>query len=150
MIDGEGRVIWGDQLLMVYAEDLLSRRQGVTIIADVKASRALFDHVAAHGGQPLMWKTGHSLIKSKMKETGSPLAGEMSGHVFFADTYYGFDDALYAGVRLLAASARLGKSVTELRGAIPEMLNTPEMRFQVDEARKFPAIAEVSERLATN
>jgi len=149
-IDGEGRVIWGDQLLMIYAEDVLKTHQGATIIADVKASRALFDHVAAHGGEPLMWKTGHSLIKSKMKETGSPLAGEMSGHVFFADTYYGFDDALYAGVRLLAASARLGKSVTELRGAIPPMLNTPEMRFQVDEVRKFPAIAEVTERLTTN
>ena len=149
-IDGEGRVIWGDQLLMIYAEDLLKSRPGATIIADVKASRALFDHVAAHGGEPLMWKTGHSLIKSKMKETGSPLAGEMSGHVFFADTYYGFDDALYAGIRLLAASARLGKSVTALRGAIPPMLNTPEMRFQVDETRKFPAIDEVTKRLTTN
>ena len=149
-IDGEGRVIWGDQLLMIYAEDVLKTHQGQTIIADVKASRALFDHVAKHGGEPLMWKTGHSLIKSKMKETGSPLAGEMSGHVFFADTYYGFDDALYAGVRLLAASARLGKSVTELRGAIPDMLNTPEMRFQVDEARKFPAMAEITERLTNN
>jgi len=149
-IDGEGRVIWGDQLLMIYAEDVLKTHQGQTIIADVKASRALFDHVAKCGGKPLMWKTGHSLIKSKMKETGSPLAGEMSGHVFFADTYYGFDDALYAGVRLLAASARLGKSVTELRGAIPDMLNTPEMRFQVDEARKFPAMAEITERLTTN
>ncbi len=95
-----------------------------------------------------MWKTGHSLIKSKMKETGSPLAGEMSGHVFFADTYYGFDDALYAGIRLIAASARLGKSITELRGAMPDMLNTPEMRFQVDESRKFAAIDEVSARLA--
>ena len=95
-----------------------------------------------------MWKTGHSLIKSKMKETGSPLAGEMSGHVFFADTYYGFDDALYAGLRLIAASARLGKSVTELRGEMPAMLNTPEMRFQVDESRKFAAIDEVSARLA--
>ena len=95
-----------------------------------------------------MWKTGHSLIKSKMKETSSPLAGEMSGHVFFADTYYGFDDALYAGVRLIAASARLGKSVTELRGSMPDMLNTPEMRFQVDESRKFAAIDEVSARLA--
>jgi len=151
-IDGEGRVIWGDQLLMIYAEDLLKMRpegaQAPTIIADVKASRALFDHVAAHGGEPVMWKTGHSLIKSKMKETGSPLAGEMSGHVFFADTYYGFDDALYAGIRLLAASARLGKSVTELRGAMPNMLNTPEMRFQVDESRKFAAIDEVSARLA--
>tara|TARA_A100001391_G_scaffold101953_4_gene67821 strand:- start:2506 stop:3912 length:1407 start_codon:yes stop_codon:yes gene_type:complete len=148
-IDGEGRVIWGDQLLMIYAEDLLKERQGATIIADVKASRALFDSVSANGGKPLMWKTGHSLIKSKMKETGSPLAGEMSGHVFFADTYYGFDDALYAGIRLIAASARLGKSVTELRGAMPDMLNTPEMRFQVDESRKFAAIDEVKERLAS-
>ncbi|MEP3422724.1 MAG: phosphomannomutase/phosphoglucomutase [Erythrobacter sp.] len=149
-IDGAGRVIWGDQLLMIYAEDVLKTHKGATVIADVKASRALFDHVAAHGGEPLMWKTGHSLIKSKMKETGSPLAGEMSGHVFFADTYYGFDDALYAGLRLIAASARLGKSVTELRGAIPEMLNTPEMRFQVDEARKFPAMDEITQRLTTN
>ena len=147
-IDGEGRVIWGDQLLMIYAEDLLQTLGGATIIADVKASRALFDHVTAHGGEPLMWKTGHSLIKSKMKETGSPLAGEMSGHVFFADEYYGFDDALYAGVRLIAASARLGKSVTELRGAMPELVNTPEMRFQVDESRKFAAIKEVEDRLA--
>ena len=147
-IDGEGRVIWGDQLLMIYAEDLLASRKGATIIADVKASRALFDHVAAHGGQPVMWKTGHSLIKSKMKEVSSPLAGEMSGHVFFADTYYGFDDALYAGVRLIAAAARLGRSVTELRSAMPGMINTPEMRFQVDETRKFAAIEEVKARLA--
>lgn len=147
-IDGEGRVIWGDQLLMIYAQDLLQRRAGATIIADVKASRALFDHVEAHGGKPVMWKTGHSLIKSKMKETGAPLAGEMSGHVFFADTYYGYDDALYAGVRLIAASARLGHSVTELRGAMPDMVNTPEMRFQVDEPRKFAAVEEVRDRLA--
>ena len=149
-IDGEGRVIWGDQLLMVFAEDLLARRKGATIIADVKASRALFDHVSAHGGDPLMWKTGHSLIKSKMKETGSPLAGEMSGHVFFADEYYGYDDALYAGVRLIAAAARLGKSVTELRSAMPPMINTPEMRFQVDESRKFAAIGEIAGRVAAS
>ncbi|PEQ12349.1 phosphomannomutase [Novosphingobium sp. PC22D] len=147
-IDGEGRVIWGDQLLMIYAEDLLKILPGSTIIADVKASRALFDTVSQNGGEPLMWKTGHSLIKSKMKETGSPLAGEMSGHVFFAHEYYGYDDALYAAVRLIAASARLGKSVTEMRGAMPAMLNTPEMRFQVDESRKFAAIDEVKERLS--
>ena len=146
-IDGQGRVIWGDQLLMIYAEDLLTRRPGATIIADVKASRALFDHVAACGGKPLMWKTGHSLIKSKMKEVSSPLAGEMSGHVFFADDYYGYDDALYAGVRLIAASARLGRSVTQLRSDMPQMLNTPELRFQVDESRKFAAIEEVKARL---
>lgn len=147
-IDGKGRIIWGDQLLMIYAEDLLARMPGAVVIADVKASRALFEHVEKHGGKPLMWKTGHSLIKSKMKENGSPLAGEMSGHVFFADTYYGYDDALYAGVRLIAASARMGKSVTELRGAMPAMVNTPEMRFQVDEARKFAAIGEVEDRLS--
>ena len=147
-IDGEGRVIWGDQLLMIYAQDLLATRKGATIIADVKASRALYDHVDACGGVPLMWKTGHSLIKSKMKETGSPLAGEMSGHVFFADEYYGFDDALYAGVRLMTAAARLGKSVTQLRSDMPQMINTPEMRFQVDESRKFAAIEEVKDRLS--
>ena len=147
-IDGEGRVIWGDQLLMIYAEDLLRTRKGATIIADVKASRALYDHVEACGGEPLMWKTGHSLIKSKMKETGSPLAGEMSGHVFFADDYYGFDDALYAGVRLMTSAARLGKSVTQLRSDMPQMINTPEMRFQVDESRKFAAIEEVKDRLS--
>jgi phosphomannomutase len=147
-IDGEGRIIWGDQLLMIYAEDLLDRSPGAMIIADVKASRALFDRVAELGGKPLMWKTGHSLIKSKMKETHAPLAGEMSGHIFFADEYYGYDDALYGAVRLIAASARLGKSVTELRSAMPEMRNTPELRFQVDESRKFAAIEEVKARLA--
>src|SRR5690606_35559893 len=148
-IDGEGRIIWGDQLLMIYAEDLLRVTPQSTIIADVKASKALFERVAELGGKPLMWKTGHSLIKSKMKETRAPLAGEMSGHVFFADTYYGYDDALYAAVRLMAASARLGKSVTELRSAMPAVLNTPEMRFQVDESRKFAAIEEVKARLAS-
>ncbi len=147
-IDGEGRVIWGDQLLMIYAEDLLRDRPGSTIIADVKASKLLFERVAELGGKPLMWKTGHSLIKSKMKETLAPLAGEMSGHVFFADTYYGYDDALYGAIRLIAASARLGKSVTELKSAIPPVLNTPELRFQVDEVRKFAAIQEVKDRLA--
>ena len=147
-IDGQGRIIWGDQLLMIYAEDLLRMEPGAAIIADVKASRALFERVSQLGGRPLMWKTGHSLIKSKMKEIGAPLAGEMSGHVFFAHQYYGFDDALYAAVRLIAASARLGKSVTELRGAMPELVNTPELRFQVDESRKFAVIDEVKARLS--
>jgi phosphomannomutase len=149
-IDGEGRVIWGDQLLMIFAEDLLRQEPGATIIADVKASQALFERVAELGGKPVMWKTGHSLIKSKMKETGAPLAGEMSGHVFFAHQYYGFDDALYAAVRLIAAAARLGKTVTELRDAMPAMVNTPELRFQVDESRKFAVIEEVRDRLAAS
>lgn len=146
-IDGQGRVIWGDQLLQIYAEDVLREVPGATIIADVKASQALFDRVRELGGEPLMWKTGHSLIKSKMKETGSPLAGEMSGHIFFKHDYYGFDDAIYAGVRLIAAAGNSGKSVTDMRSAMPEMINTPEMRFQVDESRKFAVIDEVLARL---
>ncbi len=146
-IDGEGRVIWGDQLLAIYAEDVLKSVPGVTIIADVKASQALYDRVAELGGVPMMWKTGHSLIKSKMKETGSPLAGEMSGHIFFKHDYYGFDDALYGAIRLIRAATSLGKSVTQLRGEMPAMVNTPEMRFQVDESRKFAAVDEVLARL---
>ncbi len=146
-IDGEGRVIWGDQLLAIYAEAVLREVPGATIIADVKASQALYDRVAELGGEPLMWKTGHSLIKSKMKQTGSPLAGEMSGHIFFKHEYYGFDDALYAAVRLIRAAGTLGKSVTQLRGEMPAMVNTPEMRFQVDESRKFAAVDEVLSRL---
>ncbi|MCW2391990.1 phosphomannomutase [Sphingobium sp. B1D7B] len=147
-IDGEGRIIWGDQLLAILAEPVLTAEPGATIIADVKASQALFDRVAELGGKPLMWKTGHSLVKSKMKETGSPLAGEMSGHIFFKHEYYGFDDALYAAVRLIRAASTLGRSVTQLRGAMPAMVNTPELRFQVDESRKFAVIEEVLRRLA--
>ena len=149
-IDGEGRVIWGDQLLQIYAAAVLQDHPGATVIADVKASQALFDRVAALGGQPLMWKTGHSLIKAKMKETGSPLAGEMSGHIFFADRYYGYDDAPYAAVRLIEAATKLGQSVTELRGGMAPMVNTPEMRFQVDESRKFAIVDEVLDRLAAS
>jgi len=149
-IDGTGRVIWGDQLLSIYAEPVLKKDPGATIIADVKASQALYDRIAELGGKSLMWKTGHSLIKSKMKETGCPLAGEMSGHVFFAQDYYGFDDALYAAVQLISAAHTLGKSVTELRGEMPDMINTPEMRFQVDESRKFAVIDEVLARLSAD
>ena len=146
-IDGEGRVIWGDQLLAIYAQAVLAEEPGATIIADVKASQALYDRVAELGGKPLMWKTGHSLIKSKMKETGCPLAGEMSGHIFFKHQYYGYDDALYAAVRLIRAATSIGKSVTQLRSEVPDMVNTPEMRFQVDESRKFAVVDEVLARL---
>jgi len=149
-IDGEGRVIWGDQLLQIYAEDVLKSEPGSTIIADVKASQALYDRIAELGGKPLMWKTGHSLIKSKMKEVSSPLAGEMSGHVFFKHDYYGFDDAPYAAIRLIQAATNIGKSVTQLRSDMVEMINTPEMRFQVDESRKFPVVDEILERLAAS
>ena len=147
-VDGEGRVVWGDQLLSILAEPVLRDVPGATIIADVKASQALFDRVAELGGTPLMWKTGHSLIKSKMKETGAPLAGEMSGHIFFAHQYYGFDDGIYSAVRLIRAVSALGGSLTDLRSAMPAVVNTPEMRFQVDEARKFAVVEEVLDRLA--
>ena len=147
-VDGEGRTIWGDQLLAILAEPVLADCPGATIIADVTASQALFDRVAELGGAPLMWKTGHSHIKSKMKQTGAPLAGEMSGHIFFAHQYYGFDDALYAAVRLIRAVTRLGGSLAGLRSAMPDIVNTPEMRFQVDEPRKFAVVEEVLDRLA--
>ena len=146
-IDHKGRVVWGDQLVAIYAADVLKAHPGATIIADVKASQALFDEIAKHGGQPLMWKTGHSLLKAKMAETGSPLAGEMSGHIFFADKWYGFDDALYCGVRLIGLVSKSGGSLADLRDGLPDMVNTPETRFQVDEVRKFAIVDEVKERL---
>jgi phosphomannomutase len=146
-IDSQGRIVWGDQLLAILGADVLRKRPGATIIADVKASQALFDVVAAMGGTPLMWKTGHSLIKVKMAETGSPLAGEMSGHIFFADEYYGFDDALYAAVRLLRAVARSGKSLAELRDALPVFVNTPEIRIACADERKFAVVRALAEDL---
>ena len=149
-VDGEGRVIWGDQLLMILAAPVLKELPGATIIADVKASQTLFDRIAEMGGTPLMWKTGHSLIKSKMKETGSPLAGEMSGHIFFKHQWYGFDDALYAAIRLIRAVSASGKSLTELRSAMPPSIATPELRFPIDDTRKFAVVDEVAARLAAD
>ena len=148
-IDGQGRVVWGDQILSILAEPVLRAEPGSTIIADVKASQALYDRIAELGGKPLMWKTGHSLIKVKMKETDSPLAGEMSGHIFFRHEWYGFDDALYAAIRLISAVRVLGGSLTALKDAMPELVNTPEMRFQVDESRKFAVVEEILDRLET-
>ena len=149
-VDGKGRVIWGDQLLMILAEPVLKEQPGATIIADVKASQVLFDHVAKIGGAPLMWKTGHSLIKAKMKETGAPLAGEMSGHIFFQHRWYGFDDALYAAVRLIEAVSASGKSITQIMDKMPKSVATPEMRFPVEESRKFAVVNEVRQRLSAN
>jgi phosphomannomutase len=146
-IDGEGRVVWGDQLLSILAEPVLAKEPGAPIIADVKASQALYDRIAELGGEPVMWKTGHSLIKTKMKETHAPLAGEMSGHIFFAQDYYGFDDAQYAAIRLIRAVHSIGKSLTQLKTEMPAVVNTPEMRFQVDESRKFAVVDEVLDRL---
>jgi phosphomannomutase len=147
LIDDKGRILFGDQLLVILARDVLHEHPGATIIADVKASQVLFDEVARAGGNPLMWRTGHSLIKAKMAETGSPLAGEMSGHIFFADRWYGFDDALYASVRMLGILARMDTRLSEVRDALPQVINTPEVRFDCDDTRKFAVIEEVAARL---
>lgn len=149
-VDGQGRVVWGDQILSILALPVLEALPGATIIADVKASQMLYDRIAELGGTPCMWKTGHSLIKTKMKETGAPLAGEMSGHIFFAKDYYdfyGFDDAQFAAIQLIRAIAAQGGSLAALRDAMPALVNTPEMRFQVDESRKFAVVDEVLDRL---
>jgi phosphomannomutase len=147
LIDDKGRILFGDQLLVLLARDVLHAHPGATIIADVKASQVLFDEVARAGGNPLMWRTGHSLIKAKMAETGSPLAGEMSGHIFFADHWYGFDDALYAAVRTLGVLARMDRRLSDVRDALPQVINTPEVRFDCDDTRKFAVIEEVAARL---
>ncbi len=147
VIDAKGRVIWGDQLLVILASDVLARRPGATIIADVKSSQVFFDEIARLGGTALMSRTGHSLIKTMMAETGAALAGEMSGHIFFADGYYGFDDAPYAAVRLLSTLSRAGKPLTALRDAMPQLVNTPELRIDCAEERKFRVVEEVRARL---
>ncbi len=150
VVDNEGHILFGDQLLVILARDVLKAHPGATVIADVKASQVLFDEIARAGGTPLMWKTGHSLIKSKMAETGSPLAGEMSGHIFFADKWYGFDDAPYSAIRLLGIVARMDATLSETRAALPQVINTPELRFDCDEGRKFAVVAEVKDRLAAS
>ena len=147
VIDDTGQILFGDQLMVLLSRDVLRVHPGATIIADVKASQVLFDEIGRAGGKPLMWRTGHSLIKAKMAETGSPLAGEMSGHIFFADHWYGFDDALYAAVRTLGIVARMKEKLSAVRNAMAQVVNTPELRFDCDEARKFAVIDEVAARL---
>lgn len=147
VVDDEGEILWADQLLILWARGVLQAIPGAAIIADVKTSQVFFDEVARSGGKAIMWKTGHSLVKAKMKETGAPLAGEMSGHIFFADTYYGFDDALYAAVRLLSILSATGEKLSDFRKSLPKLVNTPELRFACDDTRKFAVIDEVKQRL---
>jgi phosphomannomutase len=147
VVDAGGRIMWGDQLMVVLAGDVLSRHPGAPILADVKASQVLFDEIARMGGRPVMAATGHSLIKAKLAETGAPLAGEMSGHIFFADGYYGFDDAVYVAVRLLGILGRSAHSLAQMRDQLPVVVNTPELRFPCPETRKFAVVGEVRERL---
>ncbi|MEX0760799.1 MAG: phosphomannomutase, partial [Tistlia sp.] len=142
-----GRVLWGDQLMLLLSREVLAERPGAPIIADVKASQVLFDGIAALGGQPIMGQTGHSLVKAKMIETGAPFAGEMSAHLFFADRFYGHDDALYAAVRLLNAIGKYGDSLAAFRDSLPKVVNTPELRFPCEESRKVAVVEEVAARL---
>jgi phosphomannomutase / phosphoglucomutase len=146
IVDGQGTIIWGDYLLIIYARDVL-RRLGPSqsIIFDVKCSQALPDAVTAAGGVPVMWKTGHSLIKDEMKRRGAPLAGEMSGHMFFSEGFYGHDDALYAAARLLRILADSGQTVRELLADVPHFVSTPELRVDCPDDRKFPIVARAVE-----
>jgi phosphomannomutase/phosphoglucomutase len=141
MVDGRGEIIWGDHILILYARDVLARTgKGQPIIFDVKCSQALTDEIARAGGVPIMWKTGHSLIKDKMKETHAPLAGEMSGHMFFSEGFYGHDDALYGAARLLRIVAESGRTVRELLADVPEYVSTPEIRVECGDDRKFALV----------
>ncbi len=147
VIDESGRIVWGDQLLALLARDVLANHPGATVIGDVKCSVALFDEIRRLGGEPVMWSAGHSLVKAKMAETGALLAGEMSAHIFFADDFYGFDDGLYAAIRTLQLIRRSGKSMGELLDELPVFVNTPELRFECPEERKFVVATEVAQRM---
>ena len=146
-IDERGQVLWGDRLMVVFARDVLAKMPGSTIISEVKASQCLYDDIAKQGGRPIMWKTGHSLIKSKMKSEQAVLAGEMSGHMFFADRYFGYDDAIYASCRLVEILAKTGQSLSSLVADLPATSVTPEIRVDMPDAVKFDVVSAVSDRL---
>jgi phosphomannomutase / phosphoglucomutase len=148
VVDETGRIIWGDELMVLLSREILREKPGSTIIAEVKCSQNLFDDIAAHGGRPLMWKAGHSLIKAKMKETGAALAGEMSGHIFFADRFYGFDDACYAGARVLEILSKTDKSLSELLADLPASVSTPELRVDCADEKKFAVVERIAEEFA--
>ncbi len=147
VVDALGRVLWGDQILSILVESQLREAPGAPIVADVKSSQALFDRIAALGGTPVMAPTGHSVMKTMMTRTGAPLGGELSGHLFFAGDYYGFDDAHYAAIRLIRAVHLSGRSLTDLRSAMPALVDTPDLRFPVDDARKVAVVDEIAARL---
>jgi phosphomannomutase/phosphoglucomutase len=140
IVDHEGNVVYGDQLMVVFSRDLLERIPGAKIIGEVKCSQVLFDDIEKHGGRPIMWRVGHSLIKSKMKEEGALLAGEMSGHMFFSEGYFGYDDAVYAGARLIEILTRKGKGLRTLLEDLPKTVNTPEIRLDCPDEKKFEVV----------
>jgi phosphomannomutase/phosphoglucomutase len=146
-VDEQGNVIYGDQLMIVYGREILTRKPGATFISEVKCSQIMFDDLKQRGGNPIMWKVGHSLIKAKMKETHAELAGEMSGHMFFADRYYGFDDALYAACRLIEIVAASGKPLSAQLADLPKTVTTPEIRFDCPDELKFEVVSRATESL---
>jgi len=148
VVDENGRIIWGDMLLLLLARHLLRERPGSTIISEVKCSQHMYDDIAAHGGRGIMWRTGHSPIKAKMKETGALLAGEMSGHMFFADRYYGFDDAIYAGARIMQVLAEQAGPMSALLTDVPHAVSTPEIRIDCSDERKFALVEEARAHFA--
>ena len=145
IVDENGRIMWGDELMVLFSRSILAAQPGATIIAEVKCSQTLFDDIEKHGGTPLMWKAGHSIIKAKMKETGAALAGEMSGHIFFADRFYGFDDATYAGVRVLEILSKTDMPLSALLADLPKTSSTPELRVDCPDDTKFEVVAKIVE-----
>jgi phosphomannomutase/phosphoglucomutase len=144
-VDERGNILWGDELLILFSRDVLKRHPGATIISEVKCSQRLFDQISLHGGTPIMWKAGHSLLKAKMKETKALLAGEMSGHMFFADRYFGYDDAIYASLRLLELLARASQPLSALLADLPKSVSTPEIRVECPDEKKFKVAAQATE-----
>jgi phosphomannomutase/phosphoglucomutase len=147
-VDEKGRPIFGDELMVLFAREILTRKPGATIISEVKSSHRLYNDIRKHGGNPIMWKTGHSLIKAKMKEAHAELAGEMSGHIFFADRYYGFDDAVYASLRLLEIVAKQRKTISALLADLPPSVSTPEIRIDCEDEIKFEVVNRVKNLLS--
>ncbi len=147
VVDDQGNILWGDQLLIIFARDILKKHPGATIIGEVKCSQVMYDEIARLGGRPIMWKTGHSLIKNKMKEEKALLAGEMSGHIFFADRYFGFDDAVYASLRLAEIVAASEVPLSEMLKDLPKMVSTPEIRVECPDEKKFEIVSRLTERL---
>ena len=143
VIDARGEVIWGDKLMIILSRALLDKHPGATIIGEVKCSQTMYDDIEAHGGRGVLWKTGHSLIKTKMKEEKALLAGEMSGHIFFADRYYGFDDAIYATLRILEIVSRSQVPLHEMLADVPKTFATPEIRVDCDDAHKFDLVRQM-------
>jgi phosphomannomutase/phosphoglucomutase len=143
-VDENGRIVWGDELLIIFARAILQQRPGAAIIGDVKCSRRLYEDIARHGGRAIMWKTGHSLIKHKLQQENAALAGEMSGHMFFNDRYYGFDDAIYASFRLLEIVSREGRGLGAMLADLPQTEFTPEIRLDCPDDRKFEVVRQAA------